>query len=508
LDTATLPDDELRMASEGLPSQEALALVIAWSLHEPERVGELALVASGSKEQLRVLGRGAERPGDPHPHVVFIRQRPRVAEPTGALRTRQISRVQLLLRANGVDTLEVRNVGRCALLHDGQPVDSVVLSPGDTLQLGNQMLLLCVKRPMSFGSTTVGYGAGPFGEADRYGIVGESPAIWSMRQQLFFVGRRSGHVLIRGGSGSGKELAARAIHELSERAARPLVARNAATIPESLIDAELFGYLRDYPNKGMPERPGLVGQAHESTLFLDEIGELPRALQAHLLRVLDDGEYQRLGDSVSRTSDFRLVAATNRPDASLKHDLFARFAFRVDLPELSARREDIPLLATHILRKLAFDDSELRGRFFDGDRPRISLSLCKQLVEHAFMSNVRELEALLWQAAMESKGEWLDPVRAPKYRAEAGAVSSGVLEFMAYGRSAEDPEPPAVASGEPTPAEIQEALDRHNGVVEDTWRVLGLSSRHVLRRLIAKYGIEVRRRPGQSDRSKHRPQSH
>ena len=117
--------------------------------------------------------------------------------------------------------------------------------------------------------------------------------------------------MLLGETGTGKELAARAVHRFSTRADRPLVARNAATMPAGLIDAELFGNARNYPNPGMAERPGLVGQADGGFLFLDEIGELPSELQAHLLRVLDaGGEYQRLGESRVRRSDFRLLAAT------------------------------------------------------------------------------------------------------------------------------------------------------------------------------------------------------
>src|SRR4029077_9274313 len=127
-------------------------------------------------------------------------------------------------------------------------------------------------------------------------------------------------VVIAGQSGSGKELVAQAIHALSGRADRRLVSRSAATLPEALIDAELFGNAKNYPNPGMVERSGLIGEAHGSTLFLDELGELPHAAQAHLLRVLDGGEYQRLGEAQARVSDFRLVVATNRILSSLKPD--------------------------------------------------------------------------------------------------------------------------------------------------------------------------------------------
>src|SRR5262249_8174942 len=142
--------------------------------------------------------------------------------------------------------------------------------------------------------------ADPFGMGDRFGIVGESAAAWHLRAAIAFVAAQSAHVLITGASGTGKELVARAIHAASERAARPMVARSAGTFPETLVDAELFGSARGYPNAGMPERTGLFGEADGSTLFFDEIGEVPESLQSHLLRVLDSGEYHRLGESRQR----------------------------------------------------------------------------------------------------------------------------------------------------------------------------------------------------------------
>ena len=121
-----------------------------------------------------------------------------------------------------------------------------------------------------------------------------------------------------------------------------MISRNAASFPETLIDAELFGNARNYPNPGMPERPGL----------------------------LDSGEYQRLGESRPRKADFRLVAATNRPDSYLKEDVLARLRIRVEVPDLNARREDIPLVARHLLRRIARNDPELARRYFPDGDPR------------------------------------------------------------------------------------------------------------------------------------------
>src|SRR5262249_14365097 len=176
------------------------------------------------------------------------------------------------------------------------------------------------------------------------------------------------NVLIHGPSGTGKELAARAVHALSRRAKRPLVARNAATLPPGLVDAELFGNVKNYPNPGTPERPGLIAQADGGTLFLDEIGELPWDLQAHLLRVLDaGGESHRLGEATARRASIRLVAATNRAPGELKHDLLARLTLRLVMPELAARPEDIPLLVRHLLRRAAEQSPDIGRRFLSPD---------------------------------------------------------------------------------------------------------------------------------------------
>src|SRR5262249_4513267 len=151
-----------------------------------------------------------------------------------------------------------------------------------------------------------------FGAPDPHGILGESPAAWALREHLSLAAHSGQHILLLGQSGTGKELAARAIHALSPRRDKPFIARNAATFPEGLVDAELFGTAKGYPNAGSPERPGLIAEADGGTLFLDEIGELPAHLSSHLLRVLDrGGEYQRLGESRVRRSDLRVVAATN-----------------------------------------------------------------------------------------------------------------------------------------------------------------------------------------------------
>jgi transcriptional regulator with AAA-type ATPase domain len=204
----------------------------------------------------------------------------------------------------------------------------------------------------------------PFGERDADDVLGESPAAWALRDALAYASAAVGHVLVMGESGTGKELAAQAIHARSSRQSKPFVSHNSATFPAGLIDAELFGSARNYPNAGMPERAGLVGDADGGVLFLDEIGELPPELHARLLRVLDDGgEYKRVGESTARRSDFRLVTATNRDPAVLKHDLHSRLRVRITIPSLRERREDVPLLARAIVLEAAALSPETAGRF-------------------------------------------------------------------------------------------------------------------------------------------------
>jgi DNA-binding NtrC family response regulator len=262
-------------------------------------------------------------------------------------------------------------------------------------------------------------------------------------------------------------------------------------MPETLIDAELFGNCKNYPNPGMADRQGLVGEAAHSTLFLDEIAELPHGSQAHLLRLLDRGEYHRLGESKARQSDLRLVAATNRDPSALKHDLLARMTLRVSVPVLNERLGDVPLLVRHILRRAAArGDAIARARVEGGGgahEPYIDIGFMRQLVAHRYRLGVRELETLLWRHLTNPSTsafavDDLTPTRedgAPSHDAQA---SADVADFAATDIAA---------------ARIQRCLDDNNGVVELTWRALGMKNRYVLIRAIKKYGLEVRRRPGQ-----------
>ncbi|MCB9699842.1 MAG: sigma 54-interacting transcriptional regulator [Alphaproteobacteria bacterium] len=452
-----------------------LALALVAYPSEPARVGEVALLGDAGDA---VLGR--------HGTLDWVQQRPGATRRRGSLTDPQLSRQQVrLVGDRGRWTFD--NLGKLPLFLNGHPVAKGPLEPGDVLQIADRVLLYVTQRPPELPGEV---GARHrFGEADAQGVVGESLAAWSLRERLAFLARRDQHVLVLGESGTGKELVARALHALSGRSGRALVSRNAATIPESLADAELFGNLAGYPNPGMPARPGLVGEADGGVLFLDEFGELPLEQQARLLRVMDAGEYTRLGDARPRTSDLRLVAATNRDPESLKHDVLARFPLRVQVPPLHQRREDIPLIALHTLRAIASDDAEIAQRYFDGGAtgtPRVSMELMRRLVVHPYHTHVRELASMLWQAITSSVGDRLEvppegflvTTPAPDRASQAaGTAPSGPIDPLSL-----DPEV------------VQQALDRHHGRQDPVWRELGLASRHVLARFVKKHGLRVRGR--------------
>jgi two-component system nitrogen regulation response regulator GlnG/two-component system response regulator HydG len=474
----TLPERD-EHPDPGPPPQNALLLVVAWCGDEPWRVGEVLLVPVGTPGPTVWFGRGPSLPDRP-PKSPLGQLRPGKWLPSPPLGTPAISRYQLSVQALGPERLALRNEGRCALLVNEAPADSAEIVAGDRVQLGKQLLLVCARRTVGQAPAEPPPAEFPYGRADASGIVGESSPIWELRRQLAAVTTRQGHVLVIGPSGSGKELVAQAIHALSPRAALPLVARNAATLPEGLIDAELFGNAKNYPNPGMPDRKGLVGEADGSTLFLDELAELPHTAQAHLLRVLDAGEYQRLGETRARTSDFRLIAATNRELGSFKHDLLARFTFQITVPGLEARKDDLPLLVGHLLRTSPDFADPGAGEQGAESEPAVELRVIRRLLRHRYHTGLRELRSLLWQELMNPSDSQVsgtdDPLGEPAPATAGGAGGTRTAHL-------------------PTAEQVQRCLDQNNGVIEQTWRALGLSNRFALLRLIKRYDLEVRRRP-------------
>jgi two-component system nitrogen regulation response regulator GlnG/two-component system response regulator HydG len=437
------------------------ALALVWSAEEPERVGEVACVPPGVEAPC-TLGRAVEPGEDGASPLVFTRLRPSERTVTGALRAARVSRWQIRVSALADGSLLVEQIGRGRLLINGHDAARAVVRPGDIVTAVDRFAVLYTRRPGDWPRQPACVPPFPFGEADAFGIVGESPAAWELRRTIAFVATGGEHVLVHGPSGTGKELIVRAIHDQSGR--RPLVARNATTIPENLLDAELYGNLKDYPNPGMPDRAGMLGEAHGGTLFLDEIGELPHTHQTHLLRVMDCGQYTRLGETGSRAADVRFIGATNRGPEDLKHDLRARFIHTVAVPGLDERADDIPLIARHLLR-----DAQ---RPTQAATPPPDAGLIGALLHHVYEGHVRELKAILWRSIAASAG---DSLAAPP-------------DLQIRGPAPRLPD----QSSEPddlTREQIVAALEQCGGVRTQAWRLLRLRSRDQLKRLMKKLDI-------------------
>ena len=232
-------------------------------------------------------------------------------------------------------------------------------------------------------------------------IIGESPALRHCLQAVEKVAPTDVPVLILGETGTGKELFARAVHKLSNRRDKPIVSVNCPALPANIIESELFGHEKGAFTGAQSRRRGRFELADTGTLFLDEIGELPLELQSKLLRVLQTGEFQRLGGTESLHSDIRLIAATNRDlqnaieRGEFRQDLYYRInSFPIQLPALRDRKEDIPLLAEHFVHK----HSERLGKHISA----ISSQLIDALVEYAWPGNVRELESAIERALISS----------------------------------------------------------------------------------------------------------
>lgn len=228
-------------------------------------------------------------------------------------------------------------------------------------------------------------------------MVGESHGMLELARLIRLVAPRSSTVLIEGETGAGKELVARAVHQLSTRASKAFVVLNCAAIPEALLEAELFGHTRGAFTGAVQSRTGRIEAAHGGTLFLDEIGEMPLALQAKMLRFLESGELQRVGDNETMRVDVRVVAATHEPlrqratENRFRLDLYHRLAvFPVMVPSLRDRMEDVLPLATHLLGKMG---EEMPVK-------RLSSGAAMRLMEHDWPGNVRELAHVLERATI------------------------------------------------------------------------------------------------------------
>jgi PAS domain S-box-containing protein len=312
-------------------------------------------------------------------------------------------------------------------------------------------------------------------------IVTKSPGMQGVRELVRLVARSSSTALIEGEPGTGKELVARAIHNLGPRRRRPFVALNCGALPDTLAESELFGYRRGAFTDARRDKPGRFALARGGTLFLDEVAEISPALQVKLLRVLQEKEYTPLGAVRPETADVRILAATNKDLAAevghgrFRQDLFFRLnVIRVSLPPLRARTEDVPLLVDHFIKKF----NATQGRRISG----ISERAMAALMHYDYPGNVRELENAIEHAFVVCG---------------ASVIERGDLPPHVRGERLAPPAPPpatrsAAALGPLEGAEalaIREALERHEGNRTRAARELGVS-RNTLWRKIKRYGIE------------------
>jgi formate hydrogenlyase transcriptional activator len=239
-------------------------------------------------------------------------------------------------------------------------------------------------------------------------VIGKSPALETVLEQVECVAPTDSTVLIQGETGTGKELIARAIHNISSRCGRPFVKLNCAAIPLDLLESELFGHEKGAFTGAIAQKLGRFEMADKGTLFLDEVGDIPPALQPKLLRVLQEQEFERLGGTRTHQVDVRLVAATNRDltemakRGAFRSDLYYRLnVFPIQLPPLRERREDIPALVEHFVEIL----SRRMGKQIDEIPPHVM----SMFAAHSWPGNIRELQNFIERSVILSAGSVLSP---------------------------------------------------------------------------------------------------
>ena len=311
---------------------------------------------------------------------------------------------------------------------------------------------------------------------DHYGIVGRSRVMEEIIQRAERVAETKSTVLITGETGTGKELVARAIHNRSAQRDMPLIRVNCAAIPESLLESELFGHVRGAFTGAATTKKGKFALADGGTIFLDEIGTMSPALQSKLLRVLQEREFEPLGSERTEKIDVRVIAATNRDlrqmvaEGKFQEDLFYRLnVIPIELPPLRERRDDIPALVDHFLKKHA----QRTGRRIE----RIDDGVLAQLQQYEWPGNVRELENVIERAVVLSTGPVIT-ARAISVLGSAAPPSSG-LPSLKLRQNIEWVEKET----------IRRALESARGIKKDAAELMGISQR-ALSYYLAKYRLD------------------
>jgi DNA-binding NtrC family response regulator len=309
-------------------------------------------------------------------------------------------------------------------------------------------------------------------------IIGRSEPMQEIFATIERVAPTRATVLLAGESGVGKDLIARAIHFHSPRRDRPLVKINCSSIPENLMESELFGYEKGAFTGAVASKPGKFEQADTGTVFLDEIGDVPGPIQVKLLRILQEREFERLGSNTTRHTDVRVIAATNQDlraaleQGTFREDLYYRLnVVPLNIPPLRDRKQDIPSLADHFIRKLAPDSGSQVESITD--------AAMEKLMGYHFPGNVRELENVIERSLVLARGKQLD----------AGDIK---LESAPRPRSQNDSHflPEGMTLDQYEQELIREALRRADGNKSQAARLLGLT-RNALRYRLTQMGLEA-----------------
>ena len=318
-------------------------------------------------------------------------------------------------------------------------------------------------------------------------LVGQSPAFRALMDVLRQAAPSSATVLLVGQSGTGKELAARAIHEFSTRAKGPFIAVNCAALPETILEAELFGVEKGAFTGAVARREGRFERAGGGTLFLDEVGEISPSAQVKLLRVLQEGEIERLGGSQILPVDVRVVAATIKDlrkevaEGRFREDLFYRLnVVEIRIPSLSSRREDIPLLANHFLRHYAAKNAKpVRG---------LSREALEIVENYAWPGNVRELEHAIERAVVLTRGEVIEVADLPD-TVRQGPIGSASQLVIPIGTPMDEIERRV----------IHETLRHAKGDKTLAAQLLGIAARTIYRKLERHPAEDGEPEPGQNE---------
>jgi transcriptional regulator with GAF, ATPase, and Fis domain len=346
-----------------------------------------------------------------------------------------------------------------------------------------EALYLVVLRPADEATVEA---SGPIGG---FGLISRSQAMSRVFRLIDTLQHSEATVLITGESGTGKEVAARIIHAHSPRKAGPFVAVNAAALPGELLESELFGHVRGAFTGAVRDRVGRFEAANHGTLFLDEVGDVPLHLQVKLLRVLQEHTYERVGDSESRPTTARIIAATNKnlrrlvSDGLFREDLYYRLrVFPIEVPPLRARREDVEPIARLLLS---------RACARTGREVRLSPEAIRVLLSYEWPGNVRELENALEFAATVARGQTLQPEDLPPEILEGAAAGAHAHGGGAAGRGPRSLAPasrraPDAGRGEGDERDaVLRALETHAGSRVEAAKALGMSRSTLWRRMRA-----------------------